>query len=118
MESPPLAILPFSLSLLPPFGDSHTIYAVWMGAAVIAGYIGFLRFSDRTRAMVYFAYLALGSAAVLLSRFDIVPALVTLAALWATERRRFGLAYALIAAGILIKLYTGFLRPVVILQPS
>lgn len=116
IEYPPLAILPFSLSLLPPFGDFHTIYAVWMGAAVIAGYIGFLRFADRTRAMVYVAYLALGSAAVLLSRFDIVPALVTLAALWATERRRFGLAYALIAAGILIKLYPGFLLPAVMIE--
>lgn len=116
VEYPPLAIVPFSLSLLPPIGDYHTIYAIWMGALVILGYLGFLRYAGRTRAIIYVTYLALGSAAVLLSRFDIVPALVTLAALWATERRNFGYAYALLAAGVLIKLYPGFLLPVVMLE--
>jgi hypothetical protein len=116
VEYPPLAIVPFSLTMLPPIGDYHVIFAIWMGALVLLGYIGFLRYSTRTRAIVYTGYLVVGAAAVLLSRFDIVPALVTLAALWAAERRQFGYAYALIAVGILLKLYPGFLLPVVMIE--
>jgi hypothetical protein len=116
VEYPPLAIIPFSLTLLPPVGDIHTIFAVWMGAVVLLGYLGFLRYSTRSRAIIYIGYLFIGAAAVLLSRFDIVPALVTLAALWAAERRHFGYAYALIAAGILLKLYPGFLVPIVMIE--
>ncbi len=116
VEYPPLAIVPFSVTLLPPIGDYHIIFAVWMGALVLLGYLGFLRYSTRPRALTYVAYLFVGSAAVLLSRFDIVPALATLAALWAAERRQFGYAYVLLAAGILLKLYPGFLLPIVMIE--
>lgn len=116
VEYPPLAILPFTLTLLPPFGDYATVFAVWVGALIILGYIGFLRFSTRRRAIFYIGYLVLGAAATLLGRFDIFPALVTLAALWAAERGRFGYAYALLAAGILLKLYPAFLVPIVVVE--
>lgn len=113
LEYPPLAIIPFSLTLLPPLSDIQTIFSLWMAAVVVIGYAGFLRFSTRRRGLVYLLYLLLGSDAVLTARFDIVPALVTLAALWATERKRFTLAYLLLAVGILLKLYPAFLLPIV-----
>ena len=116
VEYPPLAILPFTLTLLPALSDYVTVFAVWMGALVLLGYAGFLRFSTRRRGLIYVFYLVLGATATLLARFDLVPALVTLAALWAAERRRFPLAYALLAAGILLKLYPAFLVPVVMVE--
>lgn len=116
VEYPPLAIVPFTLTLLPALTDYVTVFAVWMGALVVLGYAGFLRFSTRRRGLVYVFYLVLGATATLLARFDLVPALVTLAALWAAERRRFPLAYVLLAAGILLKLYPAFLLPVVMLE--
>ena len=113
VEYPPLAIIPFSLTLLPPLADIQTVFSLWMAAVVVIGYAGFLRFSTRRRGIFYLLYLLLGSDAVLTSRFDIVPALITLAALWATERKRFMLAYVLLATGILLKLYPIFLLPIV-----
>jgi hypothetical protein len=115
VEYPPLAIVPFSLTLLPPLADIQTIFSLWMAAIVTVGYAGFLRFSTRRRGLIYLLYLLLGSDAVLTARFDIVPALITLAALWATERKRFTLAYLLLAVGILLKLYPAFLLPIVMI---
>ena len=115
VEYPPLAIVPFTFTALPGSRDYHAVFAVWMGALVLLGYAGILRYGGRRRALVYAGYLLLGTAATLLARFDIVPALVTLVALWATERRRFGYAYVLLAAGILLKLYPVFLVPVVVI---
>ncbi|MBF6591154.1 MAG: DUF2029 domain-containing protein [Ktedonobacterales bacterium] len=116
LEYPPLAILPFSLTQLPPLSDYQAVYAYWMGALVIAGYSAFLRFSTRRRAIAFAIYLVIGAAATLLARFDLVPALVTLAALWLAQRRRFGYAYVLLGLGILLKLYPVFLLPVVAIE--
>lgn len=115
VEYPPLAIVPFTLTLLPPIADYQALYAYWMGALVILGFVGFQRYSTQRKAVVYALYLIVGAAATLLARFDIVPALITLAALWATQRRRFGYAYVLIAVGVLLKLYPAFLLPVVLI---
>ncbi|MGO8950242.1 MAG: glycosyltransferase 87 family protein [Ktedonobacterales bacterium] len=116
-EYPPLAIIPFTLTLLPDLPNYyHQVFAVWMGALVVAGYIGFLRFAGHTRAIMYAVYLLLGTSATLLARYDIVPALATLAALWLAERGRFGYAYVFIAAGVLLKLYPAFLIPIVVIE--
>jgi hypothetical protein len=115
-EYPPLAIIPFTLTLLPSLSNYHLVFAAWMAALVLLGYAGFLRYAGRSRALVYIVYLLLGAVATLLARFDIVPALVTLGALLAAERRRFELAYALVAAGVLLKLYPAFLLPVIVIE--
>ncbi len=115
VEYPALAIVPFTLTLLPPIGDYFALYAYWMGALVIVSYVLIARYTTRRRAVVYAVYLLLGATATLLARFDLIPALLTLAALAATGRRRFDLAYLLFAAGVLLKLYPLFLLPVVAL---
>ncbi|HKV86216.1 MAG TPA: glycosyltransferase 87 family protein, partial [Ktedonobacterales bacterium] len=114
-EYPPLAILPFSLTLLPATSSPSAVFAVWMGAFVVLGYVGMRVFVSRPRALAYAAYLLLGTTATLISRYDIVPALVTLAALFAARRRRYTLAYALIAVGVLLKLYPVVVLPVVMI---
>ena len=60
--------------------------------------------------------LLIAGGSVLLISYDLAPALATLGALWAVERRRFNLAYALLAIGILLKLYPVFLLPVVVVE--
>src|SRR5579884_57663 len=118
VEYPPLAIVPFTMTFaptgLPP--NPHLMFALWMGALVLACYYGMVWVAGRRRALFYMGYLLLATPATLLARFDIVPALVTLAALWCAERRRFAEAYALLAAGVLLKLYPGFLIPIVVIE--
>ena len=116
VEYPPLAILPFTLTILPPLPDYHAVYSYWMGALVLLGYAGFARYSTRWRGVVFAIYLLVGAAATLLARFDLVPGLVSLAALWAAERRRFSLAYVLLAVGVLLKLYPIFLLPALAIE--
>lgn len=116
VEYPPLAILPFSLTLAPPLPDYQTVFVWWATAAIIAGYLGFLRYADRKRALAYFVYLVLGAIGTVISRFDIFPALVTVAALWAAQRRHFAGSYLLLALGTLLKLYPAFLLPIVLIE--
>jgi Glycosyltransferase family 87 len=118
VEYPPLSLVPFSFTLLPPLPlpRYRTVYEVWMGALVLLGFLGFLRFSTRRRALIYLLYLYIGTAATLVTNYDIAPALVTLGALWAVQRHRFAYAYMLLAAGILLKLYPVFLVPIVMIE--
>lgn len=111
-EYPPLAIIPFSVTLLPSSIDHHVVFAMWMGLLVLVGYAGYVRYSTRQRAVTWMIYLLLGTTAVVLARYDLVPALVTLAAVWAAQRSHYRLGYGLLGVGILLKLYPGFLLPV------
>lgn len=115
-EYPPLSIAPFSLTLLFPLpGGSHDTFALWMAVLALLGYLWLARAAGQRRAAAYACYLLLGATATLLARFDLVPALVTLGALLAARGRRFTLAYALLAAGVLLKLYPIFLLPPVLI---
>lgn len=116
VEYPPLAILPFSLTLVPPLKDFQSIFTWWMGAATLVGYLGFRRVSGWRRALAYLVYLLIGAAGTLVARFDIFPALATVGALWAAQRRHFATAYLLLAAGVLLKLYPAFLAPLVVIE--
>jgi hypothetical protein len=118
LEYPPLAIVPFSLTLVPRVTDYYALFAGWMGVLAVLGYLGFVRYSTRHRALVYTLYLAVGATGTLLARFDLVPALLTLAALWAAQRRHFSGAYLLLAAGTLTKLYPVVLLPVVLIADA
>jgi hypothetical protein len=116
VEYPPLAILPFSLTLVPPLADFQSVFTWWAGAAALVGYLAFRRVSGRRRALAYLVYLLIGGAATLVARFDIFPALVTVGALWATQARRYKTAYLLLAVGVLLKLYPVFLAPLVVIE--
>ncbi|HEX8035620.1 MAG TPA: hypothetical protein VF510_17310 [Ktedonobacterales bacterium] len=117
-EYPPLALLPFSVTLLAGNGDPQLIFGVCVGALFLLGYLAFLGFSSRGRGLWYAAYLLVGAQGILLARYDLVPALLTLGALWATQRRRFTWAYALLTLGALLKLYPIVLVPVVLTEQA
>lgn len=116
VEYPPLTIFPFSLTLLPPLQDPVPVFACWMIVFIAAGYLWLRHYASRERAITYAVYLLLGATSTVLARFDLFPALITLLALWAAQRRRFTLAYVLLAAGILLKLYPAFLVPLVAIE--
>ena len=112
-EYPPLALIPFSLTLFPASSvHFYWVFAFWMGVIVCLSYLWFARVISRPKAIAYALYLLVGAMGTLLMRFDVLPALVTLGALLLAERKRFGWAYALLAIGVLLKLYPGFLVPV------
>ncbi|HKB47855.1 MAG TPA: hypothetical protein VKC57_09170, partial [Ktedonobacterales bacterium] len=77
-EYPPLALLPFTLALLPPITNTLLVFGFWMLLLVVAGYVAIARMSSRRNALAFVAYLVLGEAVIVLGRYDLVPALVTL----------------------------------------
>ena len=116
VEYPPLSLLVFTLSVLPPIQDFASVYATWMAIIFVAGYFAFRRFSSPSRATAYAVYLLLGATGALLGRYDLIPALLTVAALWAANRRRFMLAYLLLTVGALLKLYPLVLVPLLLIE--
>jgi Glycosyltransferase family 87 len=117
-EYPVLALVPFSLTVAPPVPDYVTLFALWMLALLLAGLMAIARRESPRAAEVCAVYLALGGWGTLLGRYDLVPAAITVAAWWAARERRFSLAYVLLAAGALLKLYPALLVPVVLIEHS
>jgi hypothetical protein len=121
VEYPPLSLALFSLSVLPPLQNpimDVNVYTVWMAALTVAGYLLFRRFAGVARAPLAALAVLIAVGSVLLISYDLAPVLATLGALWAVERRRFTLAYTLLAVGILLKLYPVFLAPVVAIEQA
>jgi hypothetical protein len=115
-EYPILSLVPFTLTLLPPLHDFVSVFALWMLVLFAAGYAAIRARESGRAAEVCGVYLALGCFATVLGRFDLVPAAATVLAYWAARERRFTLAYGLLAAGTLLKLYPLFLVPIVVLE--
>ena len=113
-EYPPLSLVPFSLTLV-PYSKVHYywVFAIWMGLLVCLSYIVFAWLVSRKKAMIYALYLLVGATGTLLMRFDLWPALATLAALMLAERKHYAWSYVLLAVGVLLKFYPAFLVPVV-----
>ena len=83
-----------------------------MGGVAALIYLMLVQGWSRRAAISFGVYLLLGAVSVALSRYDLVPVAFTVAAWLAAERKRFTLAYALLAVGVLLKLYPLFLFPV------
>jgi hypothetical protein len=116
VEYPPLAILPFTLTVLPPLGSYVLVFGLWMGATLVGGFFLFDRLFSRRAAVLYVVYLTVGALGTLIARFDLVPSLVTVLALAACQRRRFWAAYVLLGLGVLLKLYPIVLLPILMLE--
>lgn len=115
-EYPPAALLVFGLAVLPAGSDVRVVFGVWMGLLFVVGFAGFRCRAGVSAAARYAMYLLLGAQGTLLARFDLVPALATVGALWAIQRRRFALAYLLLGVGILLKFYPVVLVPLAVLE--
>ena len=112
IEYPPLALAPFTFTLFPTGAGPYVAFGIWMGVVIILVYLTLALGWSRRAAISFGVYLLVGGIAVALSRYDLVPVAFTVAAWLAAERRRFTPAYALLAVGVLLKLYPIFLFPV------
>jgi hypothetical protein len=112
VEYPPLALAPFTLTLFPAGAGPFVAFGLWMGGVAALIYMMLVRGWSRRAAISFGVYLLVGAVSVALSRYDLVPVAFTVAAWLAAERKRFTLAYALLAVGVLLKLYPLFLFPV------
>ena len=115
-EYPILAMVPFSLSVPPAGIDYAWAFSFGMVALFLVGWIAVARMAGRRAGIAYVVYLLVGGFGVIVSRYDLVPALVTVAAIAAAERKRWSIAYVLLGLGVLLKIYPGVLLPVFIIQ--
>ncbi len=115
-EYPILAMVPFSLSVPPAGIDYAWAFSFGMVAFFLVGWIAVARMAGRRAGIAYVVYLLVGGFGVIVSRYDLVPALVTVAAIAAAERKRWSIAYVLLGLGVLLKIYPGVLLPVFIIQ--
>ena len=111
-EYPLLTLIPFSLPLLTPMALYQVAFAILM--AITAGilYLVIARYRSRPAAIAFAFYLALGSWATALGRFDLIPAGLALGALILASKQRWNWAYLLLAVATLMKFYPAVLLPV------
>jgi hypothetical protein len=112
VEYPPLALAPFTLTLFPSGAGPFVAFGLWMGVIAIMLYLTLAWGWSRRAAIAFGVYLLVGAVSVALSRYDLVPVSFTVAAWLAAERKRYTLAYALLAIGALLKLYPIVLFPI------
>ena len=115
-EYPILSVATFTLTILPPLPDFVSVFGLWMLVLFLALWAAIRQMESWKAAEIAVVYLAVGCFATVLGRFDLVPAAATVFAYWAARERHFGLAFALLAVGTLLKLYPMFLVPVVVLE--
>jgi hypothetical protein len=115
-EYPPLALAPFTLTLVPPLPDFVSVFGLWMLLLLAAGWAAIRAFESSRAAQVTIVYLVLGGFGTVLARFDLFPAACVVVAYWAVRSGRFRLAYLLLALGTLLKLYPLLLLPVVVIE--
>jgi hypothetical protein len=111
-EYPLLTLIPFSLPLLAPVLWYELAFAIEMLIVAALIYFVIARWRSRSAAIAFAFYLALGSWATALGRFDLIPAGLTLGAAILASRARWRWAYILLALATLLKFYPILLLPV------
>jgi hypothetical protein len=110
-EYPILALAPFSITLAPA-GDYGVAFVTGMALPLIATFAVVWRAAPASTAAAFTVCLLLAGPWTLFGRYDLVPSLLVLGAVAAAGRGRWRIAYPLLAAGVLLKLYPLFLLPV------
>lgn len=105
IEYPPLTLLPFSLALFAPIAYYQLAFALLMALVSVLLYWLLMRYGPRHSALVFALYLFIGGLATAQTRFDLLPATLTLLFLIAAERKHWIAAYIALAFGVLCKLY-------------
>ncbi|GAC1429451.1 MAG: hypothetical protein NVSMB65_02810 [Chloroflexota bacterium] len=110
-EYPAPALALFSLVLLVPWVPYKMAFLTMM-AGLVVGVTAWLAARGLLLCAAAFAlYVLVAGWALALARYDLVPGVLTLGALVLAERRRVTLAYAVLAAATLLKLYPALLVP-------
>jgi Glycosyltransferase family 87 len=111
-EYPLPTIIPFTLGLIAPPGWYQVVFAIWMSLVAAVMYVLLLRFRSRKAAIACALYLVVGGWGTADGRFDLVPSVLTLAALLCGIRKRWNWAFALLALATVLKFY-----PLVLIIP-
>ncbi len=120
-EYPPLALLSF---LLPGLVSHNTAGYSWVFAAelmicdllimlMLADLSSFFKISVR-RTLAVYTLLILATGAILVCRYDLLPAMFVMAALWAFIKGKNKLAWAAVGLGFAAKLYPVIILPLFI----
>lgn len=105
LEYPPLTLLIFTPALLVPAIYYPLAFAVLMAAVTIFIYWLLLRYGPRGAALAFAFYMLIGTLGLTESRFDIVPAALTLLCVVTAQRKHWTAAYIALAFGFLLKIY-------------
>lgn len=116
IEYPPLTLFFFSLPVLAPPALYPAAFALWLALIAAGIYWLLLRYAPSGSAPRFALYLLIGSAATAFARFDLIPAVLTLLCVIAAERKRWTLAYCVLALAVLLKFYPVILWPVLFLS--
>ena len=112
VEYPPLTLVPFSLALLFPLSYYQLAIAFIMALAAVFIYWLLLLYGPRGAALAFAISLLVGAVGTAQSRFDLLPAALTLLCVIAAERKHWTSAYVALAFGVLLKIYPILLLPV------
>lgn len=122
MEYPPLALVFMAIPRF--FGDTpwsyNTAYVAEVLVFLVIGLYFTTKLAERfghsqKRAMLLYAVLMLVMVEFVLDRYDIFPAIITLASFYFFCTRRYALAFVLLAVGTLTKLYPAILFPLFVI---
>jgi hypothetical protein len=111
LEYPPLALLIFTPALFAPLAYYQILFAVQMALVAAFIYWLLLRYGPRGSWLAFAFYLLIGAYGTAVSRFDLVPAALTLLCVIAAARKRWTYAYIALALGFLLKIYPVLLLP-------
>ena len=111
-EYPLLTLALFSPPLFASGPGYQVVFALLMIVAAAILYLLIARYRSRPAAIVFAFYLAVGSWATALGRFDLVPAALTLGAVILAACSHWNWAYALIALATLLKFYPAIFIPI------
>jgi hypothetical protein len=114
-DYPPAALGVFALGFVPPVLQFNVIFAAWMVVFVTAGRIFIERWISSEAARTYSLLLIAGCAGTVLVRFDAAPAVLTVLALVAMEKKRWALCALAIGVATALKLYPAVLLPVILM---
>ncbi len=111
LEYPPFTLVLFSLPLFAPLHYYTIVFAILMALTMIFIYWLLLRYAPRSAGLAFAVYMLIGAWALAESRFDLVPAALTLLCVIAAERKRWTYAYIALVFASLLKIYPLLLLP-------
>ena len=112
LEYPAPALGAFSLPLLVPGKPYDQTYMAIMACLTFASTCWLLSRRLLLCAAAFALYVLVAGWATALARYDLVPGLLVMISLMLAERRRWLLAYLILAAATLLKIYPAFFAPV------
>lgn len=111
LEYPPLTLALFSIPLLAPLPYYQFAFTLVMAFLSVVIYWLLQRYGTRGAALIFTFYIFIGACALAQTRYDLLPAMMTLLCLIAAERKQWTAAYIALALGVLLKIYPIMLLP-------